>query len=58
MPVKPQPQWDAKELISSMYRDKKTQAGKLRFILPTRLGEVKLFGNVPEAEVMEVLTAR
>jgi hypothetical protein len=29
----------------------------LRFILPTRLGEVKLFDDVPEALVRDVLAA-
>lgn len=38
-----------------MYRDKKTQAGKLRFILPTRIGEVKTFDDIPVEQVRAVL---
>ena len=41
-----------------MYRDKKTQGGKLRFILPTRIGEVKTVSDVPEAQVVEALKSQ
>ena len=36
----------------------KATAGKLRFVLPTRLGEVKLVGDVPESLVRDVLEGR
>jgi 3-dehydroquinate synthase len=55
LPVKPMPSWPARDLVDAMIRDKKTQAGKLRFILPTRLGEVIAVDGVPEAEVLDVL---
>ena len=35
------------DILSRMRLDKKNTAGRLRFILPTRLGEVKLFDDVP-----------
>jgi 3-dehydroquinate synthetase len=38
-----------------MRRDKKAEAGKLRFILPRKLGEVALYDDVAEAQVREVL---
>ena len=38
-----------------MRRDKKNVGGRLRFILPTRLGQVAAFDDVPEAQVREVL---
>ena len=41
-----------------MYRDKKTQDGKLRFVLPMRLGEVRPFDDVPESQVIEALKGR
>jgi 3-dehydroquinate synthase len=41
-----------------MRRDKKAVAGRLRFILPTRLGEVRLFDDVPEDLVRGVLEGR
>jgi 3-dehydroquinate synthase len=46
------------ELVAVMRRDKKTAAGKLRFILPTRLGAVKLVDDVPESLVRDVLEGR
>ena len=38
-----------------MRLDKKSEAGKLRFVLPTRMGHVELVGGVDEALVREVL---
>jgi len=49
-------EWPAEELIAAMYRDKKTEAGKLRFILPTRMGHVELVDGVNEPLVRRVLT--
>ncbi len=43
------------DILSRMMLDKKTQAGKLRFVLPTRLGHVELFSDVPEADVRAVI---
>jgi 3-dehydroquinate synthase len=47
--------WSADELIAVMRNDKKTAAGRLRFVLPKRLGEAALFDDVPEADVRQVL---
>lgn len=55
LPVAPRPDWPSDQLIDAMRRDKKAVAGKLRFVLPTRLGHVQLFDNVPEQLVREVL---
>jgi 3-dehydroquinate synthetase len=38
-----------------MKLDKKTVSGSLRFVLPTRLGEVKTFTDIPEEDVRAVL---
>ena len=46
---------DSDEILDRMKLDKKTTGGKLRFILPTRLGHVELFNDVPEKEVRAVL---
>jgi hypothetical protein len=54
IPAAPKPS-PAAELIAIMRRHKKSQAGKLLFVLPRRLGEVALFDNVPEAEVAAAL---
>jgi 3-dehydroquinate synthase len=54
-PTAPRASWPAAELIDAMRGDKKTLAGRLRFILPRRLGEVELADGVAEAEVAQVL---
>ncbi len=54
LPVKPQA-WDIDALLATMRTDKKAEAGSLRFILPTRLGEVRLFSDVPDEDVRAVL---
>jgi 3-dehydroquinate synthase len=46
------------ELIAVMKRDKKAAGGRMRFILPTRIGEVKLVDDVPESLVRSVLEGR
>ena len=45
------PQLDADDVLSVMSRDKKTEHGRLRFVLPTRLGHVELVGDVSTADV-------
>ena len=57
LPTTRPPEWDVGRLIEAMRRDKKNLAGRLRFVLPTRLGHVALFDDVPEAQVREVLAA-
>ncbi len=47
--------WPVEELVAVMRNDKKNVAGRLRLVLPTRLGEVALFDDVPEDEVRGVL---
>lgn len=47
--------FSAADVLSRMRLDKKNAGGKLRFILPTRIGEVKLYDDVPEADVTAVL---
>jgi 3-dehydroquinate synthase len=47
--------WPAEALLTVMRSDKKNVAGRLRLVLPRRLGEVALFDDVPEAEVCRVL---
>jgi 3-dehydroquinate synthase len=54
LPTAPGP-WPAEGLLATMRSDKKALAGRLRFVLPRRLGEVALFDDVPEADVLAVL---
>lgn len=46
--------YDGDELVAIMRRDKKADEGKLRFILPTKIGHVEL---VKDARVDDVLTS-
>lgn len=55
LPVRRDPAWDVEAMLHAMRRDKKNAAGKLRFVLPSRLGEVELVSDVPEEMVREVL---
>jgi len=43
------------EILSKMRLDKKTVGGQLRFILPTKMGHVTTFSDVPEADVTAVV---
>jgi 3-dehydroquinate synthase len=47
--------WPAEELTRVMRSDKKAVAGQLRFVLPVRLGEVRLFDDVSETDVIQAL---
>lgn len=58
LPTAPRPGWATDDLLAVMRRDKKAAGGKLRFVLPERLGSVKLVGDVPEALVRDVLEGR
>ncbi|HZZ79113.1 MAG TPA: 3-dehydroquinate synthase family protein, partial [Gemmataceae bacterium] len=54
LPVEP-PRIDPEKVIRAMSRDKKVEHGRLRFVLPSRLGHVELVGNVPADLVREAL---
>lgn len=54
LPTAPE-RWPIDELVRTMRSDKKALAGRMRFVLPRRLGEVALFNDVPEADVRAVL---
>jgi 3-dehydroquinate synthase len=49
------PQLDADAIIAAMGKDKKVEHGKLRFVLPSKLGHVELVGNVDRADVLAAL---
>lgn len=55
LPTASKREWPVDDLIAVMRRDKKAAGGRMRFILPTTLGAVKLFDDVPEALVRSVL---
>ena len=43
------------KLIDAMKFDKKVEAGKVRFVLPTAVGEVQIFDNVDRKILSEIL---
>ncbi len=43
------------EIVARMQLDKKTEAGILRFVLPTRLGCVELIAGIPDQDVLAAL---
>ncbi len=49
---------DPGAILDAMSKDKKTRGDKLNFVLPTRLGEAKLFKDVPKAEVLKTVRGR
>ena len=49
---------DIKHILSSMELDKKVVAGELRFILPERIGKVKIHKGVSERVIRELLQTR
>lgn len=42
---------DLEQLMAAMQRDKKVEHGRLRFVLPSRLGHVELVGDIDPADV-------
>jgi 3-dehydroquinate synthase len=49
------PDVDEERLVGAMIHDKKTEAGKLRFVLPTRLGHVELVSGVDPGDIRAAL---
>lgn len=47
--------WPADDLLTAMRRDKKAQAGRLRFVLPKKIGEAVVRDDVADDAVMKVL---
>jgi len=49
------PSEDHSEIIEIMHRDKKAEEGKIRFVLPTGIGEAPILGYVGDETVKRVL---
>jgi 3-dehydroquinate synthase len=47
--------FSVQDIVSKMRLDKKTVGGQLRFILPTKMGHVTTFTDVPESDVTAVI---
>ncbi len=55
LPTRPE-DWPADRLLATMRSDKKSLAGRLRFVLPRRIGAAALFDDVAEGDVLHVLS--
>lgn len=56
--IGPLPEWpkiETAKLLLAMHSDKKTRAGKLRFVLAPRIGHAETFEDVPEKTVKCIL---
>ena len=49
------PKLDREKILATMMHDKKVEHGKLRFILPTRMGHVELVGGVEPGDVQAAM---
>lgn len=49
------PQLNENDLLAAMQRDKKTENGRLRFVLPRRIGHVELISDVDVERVRQTL---
>lgn len=49
------PELDRDEILDAMTHDKKVQHGRLRFVLPSRMGQVELVGEVDASDVRAAL---
>ena len=54
LPVEP-PKFDPQRILDTMLHDKKVQDGRLRFVLPSRLGHVELVDDVAPVEVQAAM---
>lgn len=54
-PLPPWPKIAPAKILEAMRSDKKTRAGKLRFVLATRIGNAKSFDTAKEKTVLSVL---
>jgi 3-dehydroquinate synthase len=52
------PAFDPQQILDSMTHDKKVQYGRLQYVLPSRMGNVELVGDVPDKDVIAALEGK
>jgi len=52
------PDLDSREIIESLYHDKKTMNHKIKFILVKEIGTVEIVENMPETDILNMLQAK
>lgn len=55
MPIQPPSSVPTDAILAAMKTDKKVRGGKLRFVLPEKIGRVRVVSDVPPAAVRKVL---
>jgi 3-dehydroquinate synthase len=56
-PIPPLEGISAENLLARLVHDKKTVQGKVHFVLPVRIGEVKVVTGIPEKLVLAAIKA-
>ncbi len=56
LPLTFPPEHSPKEICNAMYHDKKTVGGKLRLILPTRIGEVVIRDDITDNKIIDAIS--
>ncbi|WP_218932764.1 3-dehydroquinate synthase [Roseimaritima multifibrata] len=46
---------DPQGMLQAMQNDKKVSHGKLRFVLPTEMGHVQMYQDIPDAQIIEAI---
>ena len=49
------PKLEIESVLSSLQGDKKVKNGKVSFVMPLKIGDVKLFNNISNKEIRECL---
>ena len=49
------PELEINDVISSLQGDKKVKNGKVSFVMPLKIGDVKVFNNISNQEIHECL---
>jgi 3-dehydroquinate synthase len=57
LPTTLPPGLDLAQIVDLLYNDKKVKAGKVRFILPTKIGATKMVDDVSDSLIQQVLEA-
>jgi 3-dehydroquinate synthase len=47
----------AEDILNSMYHDKKAEAGRIKYIIPETIGQVRISSEIPEELILRILLA-
>lgn len=58
VPIRKNAAWEPQARLDAMRRDKKSADGRIRLVLPIDLGASRLFDDIPEKPILEILRRR